>query len=233
MRTTSLLAASATCAVAGLASAQPVVLQNATATFSQTFSGNFFASTMIDGSVTPNFGDGWAVFTNGTTSPQTAALETAADLSAAAIIIDMAQVYGTSHTLGRFRFSVTTDDRATFCDGLQTGGDVGANWTVIEPSTFTVPDGVTVTLFGDGSLLIGGANPTTANYSGYFALPLGGITGLRLEVMADPSLPFDGPGRHPNNGNFVLTELSVTAVPSPSGVVIMAMGGLLASRRRR
>ena len=34
------------------------------------------------------------------------------------------------------------------------------------------------------------------------------ITGIRLEVFADPSLPAKGPGRSPN-GNFVLSEFKV------------------------
>ncbi len=33
-----------------------------------------------------------------------------------------------------------------------------------------------------------------------------GITGIRLEVLTDKSLPKNGPGRAPN-GNFVLNEL--------------------------
>ena len=37
------------------------------------------------------------------------------------------------------------------------------------------------------------------------------ITGIRLEVLEDPSLPFNGPGRQPTNGNFVLTELMLHA----------------------
>ena len=40
--------------------------------------------------------------------------------------------------------------------------------------------------------------------------PLVGITGIRLEVMSDPSLPAKGPGRAPN-GNFVLNEFKVEA----------------------
>ena len=35
-----------------------------------------------------------------------------------------------------------------------------------------------------------------------------GITGIRLEVLADKSLPAKGPGRAPN-GNFVLNDFKV------------------------
>jgi hypothetical protein len=37
------------------------------------------------------------------------------------------------------------------------------------------------------------------------------VTGIRLEVLEDPSLPLDGPGYHSTNGNFLLTELEVFA----------------------
>ena len=41
---------------------------------------------------------------------------------------------------------------------------------------------------------------------------LTGITGLRLEVLTDPRLPSNGPGRA-GDGNFVLNELELTAAP--------------------
>src|SRR5262249_47112084 len=40
---------------------------------------------------------------------------------------------------------------------------------------------------------------------------LGGITGIRLEALTDPSLPFNGPGREPLNGNFHVAEFTVSA----------------------
>jgi hypothetical protein len=43
--------------------------------------------------------------------------------------------------------------------------------------------------------------------------PQGGITGLRLEALADPSLPNGGPGRN-SAGNFLLTRLTVLAAPA-------------------
>ncbi|MDP7572097.1 MAG: hypothetical protein QF391_10875, partial [Myxococcota bacterium] len=39
-----------------------------------------------------------------------------------------------------------------------------------------------------------------------------GITGVRLEALSDPSLPAEGPGRA-KNGNFVLNEFTLSAVP--------------------
>jgi hypothetical protein len=45
------------------------------------------------------------------------------------------------HLLGRFRLSVTTDDRSTYADGLPVGGNVTANWTVLTDLTVDGPAG--------------------------------------------------------------------------------------------
>lgn len=218
-------------AIASAAHGQAVPFQNATATFSQTFTGDFSAASMIDGDLVTN-ANGWAIFNNGVTAAQTVAVETITNLTAPAIQLDMYQLYGSNHTLGRFRFSVTSDDRSLFCDGLQTGGNVTANWTVIIPTNFLLPSGVTYAVLGDGSVLIAGNSPATAIYSGLFDLPFGNITGLRMEVIEDPSLSTNGPGRQ-TNGNFVLTELVGTAVPTPASAAMIGAMGLLANRRRR
>ena len=45
------------------------------------------------------------------------------------------------------------------------------------------------------------------------ATELSRITGVRVEALSDTRLPKKGPGRAPNDGNFVLTELEVQAGP--------------------
>jgi mono/diheme cytochrome c family protein len=71
----------------------------------------------------------------------------------------------------------------------------------------------------DGSQLAGGASPERDTYTILARTSARGITGLRLEALADPALPASGPGRAPN-GNFVLNELEVrAAVSSFSGGV--------------
>ena len=63
----------------------------------------------------------------------------------------------------------------------------------------------------DLSLLAQGPNGKTAyTIVAYSDLPQ--ITGLRLEALADESLPGKGPGRS-DNGNFVVSEVRVTAAP--------------------
>jgi hypothetical protein len=85
-------------------------------------------------------------------------------------------------------------------------------WTVLDPATASAAKGTTLTKQPDGSLLASGKNPTPETYTITANTPLTGITGIRLEVLADPSLPAKGPGRA-SNGNFVLNEFRVTAKP--------------------
>ncbi len=123
------------------------------------------------------------------------------------------------HILGRFRISVTTDDRSEFADGLSTGGDVTANWVVLTEPTVTLPSGMTYTVLEDGSILTAGAVPNPQaddsptgfapnTYTVSFATPISGITGIRLEALEHSSLPSNGPGMFVN-GNFQLTELTL------------------------
>jgi hypothetical protein len=62
----------------------------------------------------------------------------------------------------------------------------------------------------DGSTLVTGDLAATDSYSISVALPAGGVSGFKLEVLPDPTLPSGGPGRS-KNGNFVLTKFDVRA----------------------
>ena len=225
--------------VPSAAFAVPLLLQNGTATFSQLINGGPYSpSQAIDG----DFGDpnGWAVGTTltfGGAAAQAAVWETAADLTAADLTITMHFLHANAgHLLGRFRFSVTTDDRAMFADGLDGGGDVDANWTVLTGANVIGPAGMTFTTLGDDSILAGGIIANQGVYTVTYLTVLNNITGLRLEAMEDPSLPGgDGPGLHSANGNFLLTEMIVDAsiVPDPSPAMLVGLGlaGLLWPRR--
>lgn len=222
--------------LAASANAQ-IALQNASATFSQSFDGGWNASEMIDGDTSVR--NGWAVFRNisgDDTLPETAVFETVSDFTGGGLEIEMIQNYSNSpgHLVGRFRWSYTTDDRADFADGLQTGGDVTANWTVLTPTSASVPVGMGYTILGDGSILTSKTGtPSTATYTVGFIGGLTGVTGLRLEVLDDPSLPTGGPG-HFSNGNFVLTEVNVNGVvPEPATFMALGAGALALLRRRR
>jgi len=65
-------------------------------------------------------------------------------------------------------------------------------------------------LLEDTSFLAQGPAPATNVQVIAFHVPHSGITGLRLEVIPDPSLPAKGPGRS-ENGNFHLTGFEVYA----------------------
>jgi len=86
-------------------------------------------------------------------------------------------------------------------------------WTVLHPSEYASKGGAQLTLLPDGSLLAGGKNPDADVYEVTARTDLTGITGVRLEVMNDPSLPAGGPGRAPD-GNFFLTDFEAEAAPA-------------------
>jgi hypothetical protein len=86
-------------------------------------------------------------------------------------------------------------------------------WTVLHPTAVRSAGGATLTTKRDGSVLASGKNPHPEVYTVRARTALTGITGFRLEVLPDPSLPSHGPGRAPN-GNFVLNEFRVSAAPS-------------------
>ncbi len=58
----------------------------------------------------------------------------------------------------------------------------------------------------DGSLLASGPRPEVETYELTFASPTPRLTGVMLEVLTDPSLPMQGPGRQ-DNGNLHLNEV--------------------------
>ncbi|MCY2986706.1 MAG: hypothetical protein NTY19_02445 [Planctomycetota bacterium] len=90
--------------------------------------------------------------------------------------------------------------------------EVEAIWTTIEPTRFASAGGATLRKLPDESILAGGENPSPDTYTITASIELSGITGFRLELLPDPSLPGGGPGRA-INGSFALNEFCVTASP--------------------
>ncbi len=229
--------------LAGEATAQSVPLQNATATFSQTSFGGNPVTAAIDGNLA---GVGWSIYEGptdstgnipGNTNPQTAVFETVSNLSSAAgpsLTFTLSQNFNVAaHTLGHFRLSATTDARTEFADGLLTGGDVTANWAVLTPLTASATNGATLSILGDGSILASGTNPANSVYTIVAANLPTGITGFRLEALADASFPDSGPGRAPN-GNFSVSEFQVSVTPEPTALALLGVcGGVVLRRRSR
>jgi mono/diheme cytochrome c family protein len=85
-------------------------------------------------------------------------------------------------------------------------------WHVLSPVEFSAVEGSTAALQPDGSLLYGGPRPEKDTYTIVAHSPLEAITAVRLEVLADPSLPMQGPGRQ-DNGNLHLSEFRLEAAP--------------------
>jgi mono/diheme cytochrome c family protein len=88
----------------------------------------------------------------------------------------------------------------------------GDDWTVLRPSYYTSAGGATLTVKDDQSILASGENPQADTYTLEAKTDRTGITGVRLEVLNDPSLPQSGPGRDPE-GNFFLSAFEVEAAP--------------------
>ena len=83
------------------------------------------------------------------------------------------------------------------------------SWQVLEAETFVSANGATLTRKSDSSLLAGGTRPERDTYSITATVDLSGLSAIRVEVIADDSLPRQGPGRQPDNGNLHLSEIQV------------------------
>ncbi len=231
------------CLMADQSHAVALVLQNGTAQLSQ---GGFSPDAAVDGNLSVSAG-GWAM--SGVETNNTAVWETASD-TAFGDFTDFtfnlfSGGYG-AHTVGKFRLSVTTADRSLFADGNDSfgfaspgvGTETGVTWTPLIPTTVTGDNpGTTFTIGGGGEVLVGGTLDDPDTYVVTGTLFLSGITGVKLEVLTDPTLPENGPGRA-SNGNFVLIEFTGDAIagifpaPEPSSLMLLGLGTLFVAGRR-
>ncbi len=83
-------------------------------------------------------------------------------------------------------------------------------WSPLNPTEAVAASGATLTRGEDATFTARGANPATEAYTLRFDAPLPHPRALRLEVLADESLPAHGPGRA-GNGNFVLSSIRLLA----------------------
>ncbi|MCB1242240.1 MAG: PSD1 domain-containing protein [Verrucomicrobiae bacterium] len=89
-------------------------------------------------------------------------------------------------------------------------------WTPLDIETFTSQEGAALTR--EGRIIIsGGARPDKDTYvvTTTATANASRMTGLRLDVLADPSLPQGGPGRQ-DNGNLTLTGIGLELL-NPDG----------------
>lgn len=209
-----------TAAPAAGGEAKPVPLMRAHADFSQS---NFDISNAIDGNPTT----GWAIDTGSGNLNQnrTATFETREPIGFAGgtiLTIALDQNY-LQHSLGHFRISLGRKQQAgaavsrdqflttKLADWEKNAAPKCAHWTVLDPTKFGRNYEATMTKLPDHSLLVTGDNYYRDQYNVELPLPAKPITGIRLEVLPDPSLPNNGPGRNPSGG-FLLSELNASVV---------------------
>jgi len=75
--------------------------------------------------------------------------------------------------------------------------------------------GTPLTALADGSFLAAGAPANDDTYTFTLDFPSEPLVSLRIDALADPSLPRGGPGRVAH-GNFALSNLTVAAAPIPA-----------------
>ncbi|MCH7729483.1 MAG: DUF1553 domain-containing protein, partial [Planctomycetes bacterium] len=85
-------------------------------------------------------------------------------------------------------------------------------WIVLDLADAKSHGGATLTKLDDGSLLASGTNPNFDKYTLVATTSIQGITAIRLEALAHPSMVKSGPGRA-GNGNMGLGNFTVTAEP--------------------
>ncbi len=87
-------------------------------------------------------------------------------------------------------------------------------WAALAPSEVASAGGATMTKQSDGTWLVSGKNPNNDTYEITAPLPSGSLSGVRLTVTPDASLPNQSLGRA-SNGNFVLSGVEVE-ISAPS-----------------
>ncbi|HEX7377953.1 MAG TPA: DUF1549 and DUF1553 domain-containing protein [Pirellulales bacterium] len=97
------------------------------------------------------------------------------------------------------------------------------HWLTLEPASLASAGGATLTRQADGSVLLSGGAPAADTYTITVQTDLPAITGVRLELLPDDSLPAKGPGRAPN-GNLVLNEFKLTAAPAADAAQAKPVG---------
>ena len=194
-------------------------LKNAKATFEQ--KGFRVANVLADDSA------GWAIHPK-THMAQSATFETAMPLSLKGrtrLTFTLKHATIANFNLGRFRLSVTSDARV----------GPGSKWTQLAPVSATSAGGATLRIAADHSILAGGPNPDHDTYTVVARTSLRRVTGFRLEVLTDATLPETGPGRDRlaapgTRGNFVLTLFKVDL---PADVEMAAQTTLRETERGR
>ncbi len=92
--------------------------------------------------------------------------------------------------------------------------DTQAGWRVLLPTAVRSRGGASSRTLDDGSILFEGGSPATDVVTLDAKVDATELSALRLEALPHTELPGGGPGRSPANGNFVLSEIVVRALPT-------------------
>ena len=97
------------------------------------------------------------------------------------------------------------------------------DWQILEPITYIATNNITqLKKLDDNSILASGDTSARNDYIVTARNDVKGITGFRIEVLPDPSLPQGGPGRA-DNGNFVITEFKVGTCNDTTKIPLMTI----------
>ena len=86
-------------------------------------------------------------------------------------------------------------------------------WSVLTFDDVKTAHGTALSRQPDGSLLASGKLPVRETYTLTARVAASNIRAIRLQWLADKSLPHGGPGTAPN-GNFSLSEIELAAAPA-------------------
>jgi hypothetical protein len=99
----------------------------------------------------------------------------------------------------------------------------GSPWIVLDVANTKSNGGATLTRLDDGSLLVSGTNSDTDWFTFSAKTDVKHIKFIRLEALADQSLPNGGPGRAAG-GSFLLTDFKVRAkAPKAEGNILVKL----------
>jgi hypothetical protein len=101
-----------------------------------------------------------------------------------------------------------TPENQRAVDDWEAARGAEATWATVEPEVYVTSSSAVLRRMSDGVLIVEGPRPDIDTYTITAVPRVGEMTALRLEVLADPSLPKNGPGRQ-DNGNLHLSEFSV------------------------
>jgi hypothetical protein len=122
------------------------------------------------------------------------------------------------------------EKQATWESQVKARGDV---WRTLVLTNVVSTGGSGYTNLADGSVLATGVNPIYDTITFDAETALTGIRAVLLEVLPDPSLPKNGPGRWGASGNFILDEFAISVTPSSGAAAKDSAPGFRRLKARR